>query len=198
MRVACIFNSQLIIYIYNIYIYGPRALGIVIVSRLHLKTWQIRKAPNSNPETQKQWYIRGHFKTTYELLNIRALKISMLYKGRIFQCMGKIFCMEFQKYPLKFHTKYLTHTLKDVDFIHRWKLKSSSIKELISVFETPPRFTIPSNLILHMLNRFKNHKRCIRISYRIFSNRRPNSQRSNPTCCLSYTVNTMPADALAT
>ena len=33
----------------------------------------------------------------------------------------------------------------------------------------------------------------------IFFNRwRPNSQWSNPTCCISYTVNTMPADALAT
>ena len=37
----------------------------------------------------------GHFKNTYELLNQRALKISMLYKNRIFQCMGKIFCVEF-------------------------------------------------------------------------------------------------------
>ena len=27
--------------------------------------------------------------------------------------MGKIFCVEFQRVPLKFHTKYLTHTLKD-------------------------------------------------------------------------------------
>ena len=40
--------------------------------------------------------------------------ISALYKNYIFQCMGKIFCGEFQRYPLKFHTKYLTHTLKDV------------------------------------------------------------------------------------
>ena len=31
-----------------------------------------------------------------DLLNPRALKISMLYKNRIFQCMGKIFCVEFQ------------------------------------------------------------------------------------------------------
>ena len=74
---------------------------------------------------------RGHFKNAYELLNLRALKISMLYKNRIFQCMGKIFCVEFQRVPLKFHTiylthtKYLTHKLKDVDFIHRWKFKSS-------------------------------------------------------------------------
>ena len=61
----------------------------------------------------------GRFKNTYELLNPRALKISMLYKNRIFQCMGKIFCVEFQRYPLKFHSKYLPHTLKDVHFIHR-------------------------------------------------------------------------------
>ena len=67
----------------------------------------------------------GRFKTAYELLNLRALKISMLYKNCIFQCMGKIFCVEFQRVPLKFHTKYFTHTLKDVDFIQRWKFKSS-------------------------------------------------------------------------
>ena len=67
----------------------------------------------------------GRFKNAYELLNLRALKISMLYKNLIFQCMGQIFCVEFQRVPLKFHTKYLTHTLKDVDFIHRWKFKSS-------------------------------------------------------------------------
>ena len=67
----------------------------------------------------------GRFKNAYELLNLRTLKISMLYKSHIFQCMGKIFCVEFQRVPLKFHTKYLTHTLKDVDFIHIWKFKSS-------------------------------------------------------------------------
>ena len=27
------------------------------------------------------------------------------------------FCVEFQMYPLKFHTKYLTHTLKDMIFL---------------------------------------------------------------------------------
>ena len=70
---------------------------------------------------------RGRFKNTYELLNLRALKISKLHKNHIFQCMGKIFCVEFQRVPLKFHTKYLTHTLKDVDFIHIWKFKSSLI-----------------------------------------------------------------------
>ena len=68
--------------------------------------------------TQLQW-TGGRFKNTYELLNLRALKIPMLYKNRNFQFMSKIFCVEFQRVPLKFHTKYLTHTLKDVNFIHR-------------------------------------------------------------------------------
>ena len=59
----------------------------------------------------------GRFNNAYELLTLRALKISMFHKRFIFQCMGKIFCVEFQRYPLKFHTKYLTHTLKDMTFI---------------------------------------------------------------------------------
>ena len=45
----------------------------------------------------------------------------MLYKNHIFQRMGKIFCVEFQRVPLKFHTKYLTHTLKELDFALRFK-----------------------------------------------------------------------------
>ena len=67
----------------------------------------------------------GRFKNAYELLTLRALKISMFHKRFIFQCMGKIFCVEFQRYPLKFHTKYLTHTLKDMTFIQHWNSKSS-------------------------------------------------------------------------
>ena len=55
----------------------------------------------------------------YELLTLGALKISMFHKKIIFQCMSKVFCVEFQRYPLKFHTIYLTHTLKDMHFIHR-------------------------------------------------------------------------------
>ena len=54
-----------------------------------------------------------------------ALKFSPVNKIHIFQCMGKIFCVEFQRYPLKFHTKYLTHTLKDMIFIQHWNFKSS-------------------------------------------------------------------------
>ena len=67
----------------------------------------------------------GRFKNAYELLTLRALKFSHVNKIHIFQCMGKIFCMEFQRYPLKFHTKYLTHTLKDMIFMQFWSFKSS-------------------------------------------------------------------------
>ena len=72
----------------------------------------------------------GHFKNTYELLNLRALKFSPVNKMHIFQCMGKIFCVEFQRVPLKFHTKYLTHTLKDtflwnVEILRALRVKSS-------------------------------------------------------------------------
>ena len=69
----------------------------------------------------------GHFKKANELLNLRTLKFSHVNKMHIFQCMVKIFCVEFQREPLKFHTKYLTHTLKDAIFIQRWNFKSSWI-----------------------------------------------------------------------
>ena len=42
--------------------------------------------------------------------------------------MGKIFCVEFQRVPLKFHTKYLTHILINVDFIHGEDLRALKFK----------------------------------------------------------------------
>ena len=61
----------------------------------------------------------GRFKNTYGFLNRRALK-SAMDKIYILQCNGMIFCVEFQRYPSKFHTKYRTYTLKDMIFIQRW------------------------------------------------------------------------------
>ena len=54
----------------------------------------------------------GRFKNSYQLLNLRNLKFSPVKYifQYIFQCMDKIFCVEF-------HTKYFTHTLKDMIFI---------------------------------------------------------------------------------
>ena len=51
------------------------------------------------------------FKITYEFVNLGELKSQLLNKLHSFQCMGKIFCVEFQRVHLKFHTKYSTHTL---------------------------------------------------------------------------------------
>ena len=86
---------------------------------------EIEMLTMSNKRTLNEDSSGRRFKNTYELLNPRALKISMLYKNRIFQCMDEIFCVEFQRFPLKFHTKYLIHTVNDVHFIHRWNFKSS-------------------------------------------------------------------------
>ena len=81
---------------------------------------------------------QGRFKNTYELVKLGALKSSLLNKLHIFQCMGEIFCVEFQRVPLKFHTRYLTHTLKDTILTLCWKFKRSQIYELVCLFETPP------------------------------------------------------------
>ena len=64
------------------------------------------------------YVIRRRFENAYERLNLSALKRSMLYKNHIFHRKGKIFCVEFQRVPLKFHTKYFIQTLKHEDFIH--------------------------------------------------------------------------------
>ena len=85
----------------------------------------LRGVSGQNANCRDYVFRGGGFKNVYELSNRRALKISELYKNHIFQSMGKIFCVEFQRVPMKFHKKYLTPTLRDVDFIHRWKFKSS-------------------------------------------------------------------------
>ena len=62
------------------------------------------------------------------------INISPLHEIHIFQYMRKIFCVEFQRVSLKFHTKYLTLTLKD-KFLYNgvkiWRALrcSSSVKD---------------------------------------------------------------------
>ena len=108
-------------------------INVIMVPRLlDLTSFAIQLAalsPQLGGELIQNAGIRsgGRFKEAYELLNLRALKFSMLYEMYIFQCMGKIFCVEFQRVPLKFHTKYLTHTLKNTIFIQHWNFKSSWI-----------------------------------------------------------------------
>ena len=62
-------------------------------------------------------WVKGQFQKCDVQTNLRSLKFSPLNKMHMFQCMGKIFCVEFQGIPWKFHTKYLAHTLNDMIFI---------------------------------------------------------------------------------
>ena len=59
------------------------------------------------------------------LLNLRALKITTFHNNQIYQSMDKIFCVEFQRYSLKFYAKFLTRKLKDMIFMHYWKFENS-------------------------------------------------------------------------
>ena len=51
------------------------------------------------------------------------------------------FFVEFQREPLKLHTKYLAHTLKYTILIQCWNFKSSWIKEFIFVLKCHPHPT---------------------------------------------------------
>ena len=51
--------------------------------------------------------------------------------------MGNISCVEFQRYPFKFHTKHLTCTLKDVKFTEKVKIQEPL--NLQAAFLTAPR-----------------------------------------------------------
>ena len=66
-----------------------------------------------------------------------ALKSSPVNKIYIFQYMGKIFCVEFQRYPLKFHTKYLNPTLKDMILIQHWNLSAPRFKRSYAILKRP-------------------------------------------------------------
>ena len=55
-----------------------------------------------------------HWKSGQKTLNLGALKISPQYKRHTFQWNRRIFCAEFQITYLKFYTKYLAHTLKEI------------------------------------------------------------------------------------
>ena len=56
------------------------------------------------------------FKSTHEL---RALNFHLCIKKHL-SMYGHDICVEFQRIPLKFHTKYLAHTLKDTISVQHW------------------------------------------------------------------------------
>ena len=70
------------------------------------------------------------------VLNLRAIRFSTLYEI-IFQCMGKIFCVNFQSELVKFHTKYLSHAWK-IQFLVIEILFKEFLDLRACVFEKPP------------------------------------------------------------
>ena len=58
----------------------------------------------------------GCFKNTYELLNPRALKFSLVNKIHIFHCMGKIFYVEFPRVQWKVCFLYNIKILRALRF----------------------------------------------------------------------------------
>ena len=79
-----------------------------------------------------------HLKNAYGLGNLGALISLLLNKithSSMYGC--EIFCVEFQRVPLKFHTKYLTHTLKDI-FSYNVKIQELSDLRARRLFEMPP------------------------------------------------------------
>ena len=81
------YNAKTNIQITEIQI-SRQSYGLCTIRQLDIMTW-------------------GRFKNTFELLNLRALKFSPVIKIHFFQCKGKIFCVEFQRYRLKFHKNIL-------------------------------------------------------------------------------------------
>ena len=80
----------------------------------------------------------GHFKNTYELLNLRALKFSHVNTICIFQCMGKIFCVEFQRY-LWNSTQNILHIHWKISFLYNMDiLRALRFKSSYTFFEPPP------------------------------------------------------------
>ena len=51
--------------------------------------------------------------------------------------MGKIFCVEFQRYPLKLRTKYLTQALKDMILYNMEILRAHKFKSPCAFFKRP-------------------------------------------------------------
>ena len=62
----------------------------------------------------------------------------MLYNNHIFQCMSKVFCVKFQRVPLKFHTKYLTHTMKMQNLFKGENLGAIRFKSSLVFLKRPP------------------------------------------------------------
>ena len=64
--------------------------------------------------------------------------------------MGQIFCVEFQRFPLKFHTKYLIYSLKDTIFTQSLTLRVIRFKSSQVFLKRPPGYDL-KNAICHLV-----------------------------------------------
>ena len=64
------------------------------------------------------FWIQGGGSKTLVLwaLKSKSSKNLVFYKNRNIQRLAKIFSVEFQRFPVKFHSKYIAYTLKGVHF----------------------------------------------------------------------------------
>ena len=74
------------------------------------------------------WYpLHGFYQIKYwkdyELINLRALRFSPVNEMHIFQCMGKIFCEEFQRSPFEIPHKISYPYIERCDFYTTLKFK---------------------------------------------------------------------------
>ena len=95
-------------YIQELYLGAGQSIPLTNVKRICMYMWKALSI----------WKTReGGVQKCLRALKSKSSKSSPVNKRHIFHCMGKIVCVEFQRVPLKFHTKYLTHTLKDTIFV---------------------------------------------------------------------------------
>ena len=76
-----------------------------------------------------------HLKNAYEHFRYKSSLIWIEYTS--FNVQERLFHVKFESVPLKFHTKCLSHTSKDMIFIKHRISKSSLTNELLCTFETP-------------------------------------------------------------
>ena len=93
------------------------------------RTLWLHCIPSSCCSMCVRWTPGGAFQKLLWALESKSPNFHLCIKPTSFN-MGKIFCVEFQRYPLKFQTKYVTYTLKDMILIQHWNFKRSWIQEL--------------------------------------------------------------------
>ena len=89
------------------------------------------------PDIKHSYTVQRHL----WVLTLRALKFSPVKEIHIYSCRGQIFCVGFQRYPLKLHTKYFTRTVNDIPKLYSNKrLYLHLVNDKLSSFNTNSKF----------------------------------------------------------